>query len=342
MNNRPKKLLDQVRDALRLKHYSIRTEQAYVGWIKRFILFHNKRHPKEMGAPEIAAFLTHLAVDLNVAASTQNQALCALIFLYRQVLEIDPGPVDAVRAKKPKRLPTVLTREEVRALLAALSGTNQLIAKLLYGCGLRLIECLRLRVKDIDFAYCQIIVRDGKGEKDRVTVLPQTLIAPLQEHLRRVRMIHDRDLNQGYGAVYLPYALERKYPNAHRQWGWQYVFPAPKLSIDPRTGIKRRHHLGASGPQRAIREATQLAGLNKPVGPHTLRHSFATHLLEDGYDIRTVQELLGHKDVRTTMIYTHVLQRGGLAVRSPLDEELLPTTSPIARRPVRRSPQERA
>jgi integron integrase len=322
MPNQSKKLLDQVRDILRLKHYSIRTEEAYVNWIRRFILFHDKRHPKEMGASEIEAFLTHLAVDQKVAASTQNQALSALLFLYRDVLEQDLSgdAIDAVRARQPKRMPTVLTREEALSVIAALSGTNRLIARLLYGSGLRLLECLRLRVKDLDFAYHQITVRDGKGEKDRVTVLPESLFEPLQEHLRRVRMIHDRDLDDGYGAVYLPYALERKYPNTNKEWCWQYVFPAAALSKDPRSGALRRHHLGESGPQRAVREAAKLAGVAKPVSCHTFRHSFATHLLEAGYDIRTVQELLGHKDVKTTMIYTHVLNRGGLAVRSPLDD----------------------
>jgi integron integrase len=321
MNHQPKKLLDQVHDVMRVKHYSIRTEQAYVDWIKRYILFHGKRHPQEMGVPEIEAFLTHLAVEQNVAASTQNQALSALLFLYREVLETELGPVDAVRAKKPKRLPTVLTKEEAMAVITALSGTNQLIARLLCGSGLRLIECLRLRVKDVDFAYRQITVRDGKGEVDRVTMLPESLRAlTLQEHLQRVRMLHQHDLDSGYGAVYLPYALERKYPNAHKEWCWQYVFPARSFSRDPRSGIVRRHHLGETGPQRAVREATKLAGINKPASCHTFRHSFATHLLENGYDIRTVQELLGHKDVKTTMIYTHVLNRGPMAVRSPLDE----------------------
>jgi len=315
----PRKLLDQVRDALRLKHYSIRTEEAYINWIKRYIFFHHKRHPAEMGAPEIEAFLTHLAVDEQVAASTQNQALSALLFLYREVLHQELGPVDALRAKKPKRLPTVLTRDEVQRLLGQMSGTHQLMARLLYGSGLRLMECLRLRVKDLDFDYRTVTVRDGKGEQDRVTVLPDSLIAPLQEHLLRVKRLHDQDLARGQGAVYLPDALERKYPNAHREWGWQYLFPSDRLSVDPRTGAVRRHHLDESGLQKAIRQAAQRAGIPKPVGPHTLRHSFATHLLEAHYDIRTVQELLGHKNVRTTMIYTHVLQRGGLAVRSPLD-----------------------
>ena len=316
---RPKKFLDQVRDALRLKHYSIRTEQAYVGWVKRYIYFHGVRHPSEMGAPEVEAFLTYLAVKENVAASTQNQALSALLFLYREVLQQDLGPVDALRAKRPKRLPTVLTKDETLRLIGCLSGTHQLMAKLIYGSGLRLMECLRLRVKDLEFERRAIIVRDGKGAEDRVTVLPDSLIPLLQEHLQRVKAQHERDLTQGYGAVYLPDALARKYPNADKQWDWQYVFPANRLSQDPRSGVTRRHHLHESSLQKAIKEAARLAGIVKPVGPHTLRHCFATHLLEGGYDIRTVQELLGHKDVKTTMIYTHVLQRGGLAVRSPLD-----------------------
>ncbi len=319
MNTQPKKLLDQVRDALRLKHYSIRTEQAYTDWITRYILFHNKRHPGEMGAPEIETFLTHLAVNRHVAASTQNQALSALLFLYREVLAIDLASFEITWAKKPKRLPTVLTKEEARAVITAMSGTDQLVTQLLYGTGLRLIECLRLRVKDIDFGYRQITVRDGKGEVDRITMLPASLIEPLNQHLARVKLLYLKDLNEGRGDVYLPYALETKYPNANKEWGWQYVFPAKSTSPDPRSGAVRRHHLGESGPQRAIRSAAKLVGLAKPVGPHTFRHSFATHVLEAGYDIRTVQELLGHKDVKTTMIYTHVLNRGGLAVRSPLD-----------------------
>ena len=317
---RPKKLLDQVRDAIRRKHYSIRTEEAYVSWIKRFILFHNKRHPREMGAPEIEAFLTHLAVERRVAASTQNQALSAILFLYREVLGIDLDlPLRAVRAKRPKRLPTVLTHEEALRVIAGLSGVHQLMAKLLYGSGLRLMECVRLRVKDLDFDQHVITVRDGKGAKDRVTVLPDSLVQPLQEHLQRVRLIHQQDLRAGYGSVYLPYALDRKYPNASKEWIWQYVFPSDRLSTDPRSGITRRHHIDPSTLQKAVRKAAKLAGINKHVTCHTFRHSFATRLLEAGYDIRTVQELLGHKDVKTTMIYTHVLNKGGVAVRSPLD-----------------------
>jgi integron integrase len=319
MEPAPKKLLDQVRDAIRLKHYSIRTEQAYVNWIKRYIHFHNVRHPADMGAPEVQAFLTHLAVEGNVAASTQNQALSALLFLYNVVLHQDLGPIDAMRAKKPKRLPSVLTKEEVHRVLGHMSGTHLLMAKLLYGSGLRLMECLRLRVKDLDFAQCQILVRDGKGEKDRVTILPESVVVPLQDHLRIVKRTHEEDLAKGYGAAYLPYALERKDPNAEREWIWQYVFPANRLSVDPRSGIVRRHHVHESSLQKAVRAAARATGIPKRISPHTFRHSFATHLLEAHYDIRTVQELLGHKDVKTTMIYTHVLNRGGLAVRSPLD-----------------------
>jgi len=316
---RPKELLEQVHDAIRLKHCSIRTEEAYVNWVKRYIYFHGVRHPAEMGAAEVEAFLTHLAVKENVAASTQNQALSALLFLYRQVLHQGLGPVDALRAKRPKRLPTVLTKEETLRLIACLSGTHQLMAKLIYGSGIRLMECLRLRVKDLEFERRAIIVRDGKGAQDRVTVLPDSLIPLLQEHLQRVKALHQQDLARGFGSVYLPDALARKYPNADKEWSWQYVFPASSLSPDPRSGVVRRHHLHESSLQKAIKEAARLAGIAKPVGPHTLRHCFATHLLEAHYDIRTVQELLGHKDVKTTMVYTHVLNRGGLAVRSPLD-----------------------
>lgn len=272
-----------------------------------------------MGPPQIEAFLTHLAVGEKVAASTQNQALSALLFLYRDVLGQDLDfSIQAVRARKPKRLPTVLTPEEVQAVLRHLTSIHLLMAQLLYGSGLRLMECLRLRVKDLDFAQ-QIIVRDGKGQKDRVTVLPEMLVKPLRQHLQHVKAIHEQDLAQGRGAVYLPDALARKYPNAEREWIWQWVFPSPRLSVDPRSGAVRRHHMDPSGLQRAVRRAAQTAGINKHVTPHTFRHSFATHLLEAGYDIRTVQELLGHKDVKTTMLYTHVMGKGPYAVRSPLD-----------------------
>ena len=314
------KLLDQVRGKIRLKHYSIRTEQAYVDWIKRYILHFDKRHPRELGAAEVEAFLTHLAVAGNVAAATQNQAKSALLFLYREVLETELPWLDNVeRARAPKRLPVVLTREEVQGVLGRLTGTHWLIASLLYGAGLRIMEGLRLRVKDVEFSRREILVRDGKGFKDRVTMLPAALAAPLAEHLERVKALHGRDLAAGRGAVYLPYALERKYPGAARDWAWQYVFPSANLSADPRTGIERRHHLQDQAVQRAMRQAVRDAGVNKPATPHTLRHSFATHLLEGGYDIRTVQELLGHADVSTTMIYTHVLNKGGRGVTSPLD-----------------------
>lgn len=316
-----KKLADRLREAIRLRGYSIRTKKAYLHWYVRFVRFHKLRHPATMGAPEVEAFLTHLAVKENVAASTQNQALSALWFLYRKVLPQDlDSPIDALRARKPKRLPAVLTKEEVHRVLGHLSGDHLLMAKLLYGSGLRLMECARLRVKDVDFAYHTIVVRDGKGMEDRVTMLPDGVIPPLQEHLQRVKQLHEQDLAKGHGSVYLPYALERKYPNANREWIWQYVFPANRLSVDPRSGTVRRHHVDESGLQKAVREAARLARIEKRVTCHTFRHSFATHFLEAGYDIRTVQELLGHKDVRTTMIYTHVLQRGGLAVRSPLDK----------------------
>jgi len=319
MNVKPK-LLDQVRAKIRLKHYSIRTEQAYVDWIRRYILFHGKRHPQEMGKSEVEQFLSHLAVERNVAASTQNQALSAILFLYKEVLEKDIGWLDGMeRAKRPARLPVVLTAAEVRAVLAHLEGRHRLMANLLYGAGLRLMECVRLRVKDLDFEYRQITVRDGKGQKDRLTMLPDALMGPLQTHLADVKILHEQDLREGFGNVYLPFALERKYPNAGREWGWQYVFPASQRSIDPRSNIERRHHLDEQTLQRAFKNAVRASGVAKPASCHSLRHSFATHLLMAGYDIRTVQELLGHKDVSTTMIYTHVLNRGGQGVISPLD-----------------------
>lgn len=314
------KLLDRVRDAIRVRHYSIRTEEAYVGWIRRYIKFHNLRHPEEMGEGELMSFLTHLAVEGNVTPSTQSQALSALLFLYQDVLKMNvPWLENVVRAKKPKRLPVVLTREEVKAILAVLKNDIWLMIALLYGGGLRLLEGVRLRVKDVDFDRKEIIVRDGKGHKDRVTMLPEMIINPLQHHLELVREQHEDDVNQGAGAVFLPYALARKYPNAETDWAWQYVFPAHKLSTDPRSGLKRRHHFCERILQRAVKEAVTKQGINKPVGCHTFRHSFATHLLEFGYDIRTVQELLGHSDVSTTMIYTHVLNRGGRGVWSPAD-----------------------
>jgi integron integrase len=316
----PPRLLDQVREEIRIRHYSIRTEQAYVQWIRRFILFHRKRHPREMGAAELTAFLTDLAVQHNVAASTQNQALNAILFLYRDVLKIELPWLDQVqRAKKPQRLPVVFTREEVKALLALLQGTTWLMAMLTYGSGLRLLECLRLRVKDVDFHYRQLLIRDAKGQKDRVTVLPNSLIDPLRTHLARVRERHELDLRDGFGRVFLPHALAVKYANADREWGWQYVFPSSRRSIDPVSGIERRHHAPEDALQRAVKQAIRRANIVKPGSVHTLRHSFATHLLESGYDIRTVQELLGHADVKTTMIYTHVLNRGGRGVVSPAD-----------------------
>ena len=318
------KLLDQVRVFLRTRHYSIRTEQAYLDWIRRFILFHKKRHPKEMGEPEIAQFLSHLATDLNVATSTQNQALSALLFLYQQVFDRRLGTFSGMeRVTKPAKIPVVLTQQEVRAVLTQMKGDYRLMAELLYGSGLRLMECARLRVKDIDFGYQQILVRDGKGSKDRVTMLPQRLKEPLRIHLQRVRELHEQDRARGGGDVYLPYALERKYPSAGRSWAWQYVFPANKLSVDPRgKGAKplvRRHHVQEKNLQNALKVALGATGITKAASCHTLRHSFATHLLENGTDIRNVQELLGHKDVSTTMIYTHVLNRPGLGVKSPLD-----------------------
>ncbi len=314
------RLLDQVRAAIRLRHYSIRTEEAYIQWIRRYILFHKKRHPIEMGSSEINHFLSHLASAKNVASSTQNQALCALVFLYKVVLHKDPGELgDVIWAKKPKKLPVVLTRTEVKALLNGLQDEKWIMAKLLYGAGLRLMECIRLRVKDVDFGYRQILVRDGKGEKDRVTMLPTCVIEPLQRHLVGVKALHEQDLREGFGNVYLPFALVRKYPHADRDWAWQYVFPSRKRSIDPRTRIERRHHIDETVLQRAVKEAAKRARINKVVGPHVLRHSFATHLLEAGHDIRTVQELLGHQDVKTTMIYTHVLNKGGMGVQSPAD-----------------------
>ena len=314
------KLLDAVRAKVRAKHYSYRTEQQYVRWIRRFILHHNKRHPADLGAPDVEQFLTHLAMAAHVSASTQNQALSAILFLYRQVLDIDlPWLSGVVRARSPIRVPVVLTRREVQALLDCLEGQLSLVGQLLYGSGLRLMEALRLRAKDVDFEYSKLVVRDGKGQKDRVTVLPDALIEPLSRHLARVREKHEQAIRAGYGGVELPDALARKYPRAVTAWGWQYVFPAERASADPRTGEWRRHHLHERGVQRAVQSAARRVGILKPVGPHTLRHCFATHLLERGYDIRTVQELMGHTDVRTTQIYTHVMKKGAGAVKSPLD-----------------------
>lgn len=314
------RLLDEMRARMRRLGLSLRTEEAYVGWVRRFILANGKRHPREMGAPELEAFLTGLATRGQVAASTQNQALAALLFLYREVLGQELPWLDNIRrAKKPQRLPTVLTREEVAAVLAQMSGVTWLMAGLLYGAGLRLMECVRLRVQDVDFVRREITVRQGKGGKDRRTMLPTLVAEALQGQLAEARRLHERDLGAGFGAVWLPHALDRKYPNAAREWAWQYVFPASMRSVDPRSGVERRHHLDETVLQRAVKNAVRRAGIAKPATCHTMRHSFATHLLEAGQDIRTVQELLGHADVSTTQIYTHVLNRGGHGVLSPLD-----------------------
>lgn len=313
-------LLEEVRQQIRTRHYSIRTEEAYIRWIRQYILFFNKRHPSALGAAEVSAFISHLAVKRDVAASTQNQALSALLFLYREVLDQPIDWVDDVeRAKKPTRLPVVFTRQEIRSILAQLAGDKWLMASLLYGSGLRLMECLRLRVKDIDCARLQIVVREGKGRKDRVTMLSASLVAPMQRQLERAQALHKMDLRDGFGRVYLPHALARKYPTAASEWGWQYVFPASRRSIDPRQDTERRHHIAETALQKAVKMAIRAAGINKPGSCQTLRHSFATHLLEAGYDIRTIQELLGHADLQTTMIYTHVLNKGGRAVKSPLE-----------------------
>ncbi|MBL3601312.1 MAG: integron integrase [gamma proteobacterium endosymbiont of Lamellibrachia anaximandri] len=315
------RLLDRVRHKIRVKHYSIRTEQAYVDWIRRFILYHGKRHPEQMGAREIEAFLSHLAVDRNVAASTQNQALSAILFLYRDVLEKDlPWLENVTRAKKPQRVPVVLSNEEVQSVLLHLEGTHLLMASLMYGSGLRLMECVRLRIMDVELSGRQLVVRNGKGGKDRVTLLPDSLQNPLKVQIGRVRALHRQDIVSGFGAVYLPFALDRKYPNAPKEWAWQYVFPSADLSKDPRSGETRRHHIGEQSIQRAVKQAVRKSNIEKPASCHTLRHSFATELLTAGYDIRTIQELMGHKDVRTTQIYTHVIGCGGQGVRSPLDK----------------------
>ena len=317
----PPRLLQRLREAIRVRHYSIRTESSYVDWVRRFIVFSGKRHPAELGASEVAAFLTHLAVERGVAPATQNQAKSAILFLYRVVLGAELAWLDeVVAARDRRRLPVVLTPGEVRHLLEELNGTMGLLASLMYGTGMRVLEALRLRVKDVGFERREILVRQGKGGKDRVTVLPENLILPLQQQLAASRALHARDLADGAGEVWLPNALAVKYPTAARTWGWQWVFPSPVKSVDPRTGEFRRHHMHTASLQKAVAVAARRAGIDKPCSPHVLRHSFATHLLQSGYDIRTVQELLGHSDVSTTMIYTHVLNRGGRGVRSPLDQ----------------------
>ncbi|MEA2561411.1 MAG: hypothetical protein QOH06_2915 [Acidobacteriota bacterium] len=315
------KLLDRARARMRARHLSLRTERAYLGWMRQYILFHGRRHPAEMGEVEINSFVTHLAVEKRVSASTQTQALCALLYLYREILGKQVGELEGlIRAKRRRRLPVVLTREEVRRALGELRGTERLFLDLLYGTGMRLMEGLRLRVKDIDFSQAQVTVREGKGGKDRMTMLPAAIRGDLERHLAQVKLLHQQDLAEGFGRVQLPAALARKYRSAPMEWGWQYVFPAPGRSRDPRTGEWGRHHLYERTVQRAFRDAVRRAGLTKPATCHTLRHSFATHLLMSGYDIRTVQELLGHRSVKTTMIYTHVLNRGGFGVQSPLDQ----------------------
>jgi integron integrase len=317
---KPKKLLDQVREALRTKHYAYRTEQTYVDWIKRYILFHKKRHPKDMGEEEIHEFITYLAIERKVATSTQNQALSGILFLYRTVLQKEITlPPDLVNPSRPNRLPTVLTHAEAMFVINLMHGLPRLMAKILYGSGLRLMECMSLRVKDIDFENHQIIVRGGKGDDDRFTILPDSVAAEIKHILQDVKALHDKDLRERFGETALPNALGVKYKNAGKEWNWQYIFPASRRSIDPLTGVIRRHHLDESVLQKEIHSAAQLAKIDKPVTAHTFRHSFATQLLQNGYDIRTIQELLGHKDVKTTMIYTHVLQRRGRAVKSPLD-----------------------
>ncbi|OUC15364.1 MAG: integrase [Alkalinema sp. CACIAM 70d] len=320
MADRPKMLLEVVQETIRRKHYSFQTEKTYLQWIKRYLLFHNKQHPRDLGKVEIEAFLTHLAVCEKVAAATQNQALNAILFLYRDVLEQPPDwNIQAVRAKRSTSLPTVLTPEEVRSIIAQMNGVYRLVVQLLYGTGMRMNEALSLRIKDLDFTQHQIIVRNGKGMKDRYTMLPDSLILPLQSHLQQVKILHQQDLEQGYGSVWLPFALARKYPNVDRHWIWQWVFPSSKRLQNEMNHEWQRYHLHESGLQKALKQAVRAAGIQKRVSCHTFRHSFATHLLQNGYDIRTVQELLGHKDVKTTMIYTHVLNRGGRGVRSPLD-----------------------
>ncbi len=337
-NPKPK-LLDQLRAEIRRMHYSYHTEKTYVGWVKDYVLFHHKTHPREMGAEQVRTFLTHLAVDRHVAASTQNQALCAIVFLYKHVLEQELGDIGAFAwAKKPKRLPVVLTPEEVTQLLTQLTGVKRLIAELLYGAGMRLTEALRLRIQDVDFEQRIITVRDGKGARDRSVVFPERLAPILAIQIKNAERTHQRDLKAGFGTVSLPYALERKYPNANRDIRWQWVFPSRNLSIDPRSGRKQRHHLYQNILQKALAQATREAGIRKRVTAHALRHSYATHLLEAGTDLRTIQELLGHSDVRTTQIYTHVAKIGALRTYSPLDELNLPPVQPKVERDLPPSP----
>jgi integron integrase len=317
----PGELLSRVTQVLRAKHYSMSTERTYIPWIKRFVLFCENRHPLDVGEPEVEAFLTNLAVEGHVASSTQNQAMNAIVFLYRDVIGRPLArTVNAIRSAKRENIPVVLTKDETVRLLNLMSGTTQLMAKLLYGSGLRVSECIRLRVKDIDFEMKQVTVRAGKGNKDRYTTLSAALIAPLKEHLERVKIFFEKAVAEGHGSVYMPDALDRKYPNAGKEWIWQYVFPAKNTSIDPRSGLERRHHAESSVIEKAIKRAAAVAGINKRVTCHTLRHSFATHLLQSGTDIRTIQDLLGHNDLATTMIYTHVLRQGGHGVKSPLDD----------------------
>ena len=314
------KLFSQIHNVLRRKHYSLRTEKTYISWIKRYVHYHNMKHPRQMGKKEIERFLTYLAVDRKVSSSTQNQAFNAILFLYKNVLEIDlADTINAARAKKPVNIPVVMSHAEAMKVIESMDGTYQLMVKLLYGSGLRLMECVRLRVKDIDFSMNSIIVHDGKGSKSRVVMLPESLKPGLRNHLNRVKKLHDYDRSRGYGKVYLPYALDRKYPNSSEQWEWQFLFPAKEVSVDPISKQTRRHHVHQSNIQRAVKKAVRISNIHKPIGCHTFRHSFATRLLENGYDIRTVQELLGHKNVNTTMIYTHVMNKGALAVKSPVD-----------------------
>ena len=323
---KPKKLLEQAREIFRRKHYSYRTEQSYIAWMRRYVFFHNKKHPKDLGVTDIEAFLTHLAVRENVSSATQNQAFNALLFLYQEVLGISLADenISAIRAKRKKNIPAVLSVSEVKKVLALLQGTQKLMARLIYGSGLRLMECVRLRTHDIDFAMNEIMMRNGKGFKDRLTILPESAKKDLEEQIERVRIIHQKDLKNGFGSAYLPYGLERKFRNAHRELGWQFLFPATGLAVDPGSRMKRRHHIHETTLQKAVKQAARRAGINKRVTPHSLRHSFATHLLMVGSDIRTVQELLGHKDVSTTMIYTHVLRRKGIRpVKSPLDVDCI-------------------